>query len=255
MSEWLVLLLAMGGACLVVVVITVAKERRVSDDYDPSETPDVIEYMTMMVGVVYAIVLGLAIAGVWESRGAAQDGVRTEAQALHEVSLRADAYPAQGRERIRRDVAAYVDHVVNVEWRVMLDEGELTERGDELLARVRRDVSELRGEGAEAALAYPGLLDQVAAADDARGARRESAGPTMPSVVWFGLVLGAVLAVGLIFTLQIRRSPRELMLSGLFSMLIAFLLFLVWDFDAPFGRDMADAVGPFTDLFPGARGD
>ncbi|MFF8814720.1 bestrophin-like domain [Streptomyces pactum] len=250
MSEWMVLLIAMAAACAVVLAITVLKERRVGEDYDPSETPDVIEYMTMMVGVVYAIVLGLAIAGVWEARGAAQDGVRLEAQALFEVSERAGAYPALVRDRIRADVRAYVDHVVETEWRVMIDKGELTDRGDELLRELRREVTRQLPPGEVAAQTYQPLVDRVAAVADARGAREQSAGPTMPGVVWFGLVLGAVLTVGLIFTLQIRRSARELMLAGLFSMLIAFLLFLVWDFDAPFGRSVGDTTGPFTDLFP-----
>ncbi len=76
MPEWLVLTLAMLAACVVVVIITLLRHRRASDDEDITETPDVIEYMTMWIGVVYAIVLGLAIAGVWEARSAAQDHVR-----------------------------------------------------------------------------------------------------------------------------------------------------------------------------------
>ena len=57
MSQWLVLTIAMAAVCGVVLTITVLKERRIGKDADPSETPDVIEYLTMMVGVVYAIVL------------------------------------------------------------------------------------------------------------------------------------------------------------------------------------------------------
>lgn len=87
-------------------------------------------------------------------------------------------------------------------------------------------------------------------ADDARGARGQNAGETMPGVVWFGLIIGALVTVGLIFTLQIRRTGRELLLAGLFSVLIAFLLFLIWDFDAPFGRGISATAAPFTDLFP-----
>ncbi|MET9943210.1 hypothetical protein ABZ086_36355 [Streptomyces halstedii] len=55
MSEWLVLSIAMASACAVVLTIAVLNNRRIADDDDPSETPDVIEYMTMMIGVVYAI--------------------------------------------------------------------------------------------------------------------------------------------------------------------------------------------------------
>jgi len=252
LSEWLVLTLAMIAACAVVLTVTVLNQRRVGDDDDPSETPDVLEYMTMMIGVVYAIVLGLAIAGVWEARGAAQDDVRREAQALHEISERSQVYPPGTRDRIRADVTTYTHYVVTKEWPHMIEHGDLTHQGSVLLDKVRADVSGYVPANDHEAQAYQPLVDQVAVADDARNARGQNAGATMPGVVWFGLVGGALVAIGLIFTLQIRRSPRELLLAGLYSAMIAFLLFLIWDFDAPFGRSGSAGASAFIDLFPGA---
>lgn len=254
MSEWLVLTIAMAAACAVVLTIVVINHRRIPEDDDPSETPDVIEYMTMMIGVVYAIVLGLAIAGVWEARSAAQETVRQEAQALHEVSARAEVYPVAVREGIRSDVDTYVRFVVQDEFPYMSDHGELSDKGTELLEKVRRSVTDYRPADDFEGQAYQPLVDQVAVVDDARGARGQSAGDTMPGVVWFGLIIGALVTVGLIFTLQIRRTGKELLLAGLFSALIAFLLFLIWDFDAPFGRGIAATAAPFTDLFPQLTG-
>ncbi|MFE2560334.1 DUF4239 domain-containing protein [Streptomyces sp. NBC_00090] len=254
MSEWLVLTLAMAAACAVVLTIVVINHRRIPEDDDPSETPDVIEYMTMMIGVIYAIVLGLAIAGVWEARGSAQETVRQEAQAMHEISARVEVYPQAVRERIRADVDAYVGYVVNDEWTYMAENGELSEEGTALLEKVRRSVTDYQPANDFEGQAYQPLVDQVAAADDARGARGQNAGATMPGVVWFGLIIGALVTVGLIFTLQIRRTGRELLLAGLFSVLIAFLLFLIWDFDAPFGRGISATAAPFTDLFPQVTG-
>ncbi|MEU2155268.1 DUF4239 domain-containing protein [Streptomyces sp. NPDC019396] len=250
MSEWAVLTIAMAAACAVVLTITVINQRRVGDDDDPSETPDVIEYMTMMIGVVYAIVLGLAIAGVWEARSAAQDSVRHEAQALHEVYERAQVYPADVRRQIRADAEAYATHVVHSEWRHMVEQGSLTDEGTRLLDRLRNDVTDYVPKTDHEGQAYQPLVDQVAAVDDARGARGSSIEATMPGVVWFGLITGAVVTVGLIFTLQIRRTFRELLLAGLFSALIAFLLFLIWDFDAPFGRSIGATAEPFIAFFP-----
>ncbi|MFD7921054.1 hypothetical protein ACFV3R_17740 [Streptomyces sp. NPDC059740] len=250
MSEWLVLLIAMAAACAVVLTITVLNQRRVPDDDNPDETPDVIEYMTMMVGVVYAIVLGLAIAGVWEARGAAEDTVHTEAQALHEISERARTYPPEVRDRIRHDVDAYVSYVVHKEWHAMTEKEELTAEGTRLLDKVRADVSDYHPRNDFEGETYQPLVDQVAVADGARSARADSAGATMPPVVWFGLLAGAVVTVGLIFTLQIRRTGRELLMAGVFTALIAFLLFLVWDFDSPFVRDADNTLGAFTSMFP-----
>ncbi|MGX1542201.1 bestrophin-like domain [Streptomyces adustus] len=254
MPEWLVLTLAMVAACAVVVVITLVRARRAPEDEDPDETPDVIEYMTMWIGVVYAIVLGLAIAGVWEARSVAQDHVQAEAQALHEISERVRAYPPDVRDRIRADVNTYVGHVVTTEWKAMAEHGDVTDRGTELLGRVRADVTDYQPKNDFEAQSYQPLLDQVAAADQARNARADSTGSTMPGVVWFGLLIGAVITIGMVFALQIRRTARELVLAGMFSALIAFLLFLIWDFDSPYSRGVAATAEPFLHLFPHAGG-
>jgi hypothetical protein len=254
LSEWLVLTLAMGAACVVVLLVAVVRHHAAPADEDPSETPDVIEYITMMIGVVYAIVLGLAIAGVWEARSVAQDHVQAEAQALHEISERVRVYPEDVRDRVRADLDAYVGHVVTTEWKAMAEKGEMTEKGTELLDTVRRDVTDYRPRSDFEAQAYQPLLDQIAAADAARSARADSTGETMPGVVWFGLIAGAVVTVGMVFALQIRRTARELILAGLFSALIAFLLFLIWDFDAPYSRGLTATADPFRALFPNVGG-
>lgn len=254
MSDWLVLVLAMLGACAVVIVITLVRHKRAPEDEDPNETPDVIEYMTMWIGVVYAIVLGLAIAGVWEARSSAQDHVQSEAQALHEISERVRVYPTEVRDRIRDDVTAYATYVVHHEWKTMAEDERVTDRGAELLQKVRQDVTDYQPKNDFEAQAYQPLLDQITAADQARNARADSTGATMPPVVWWGLLTGALITVGMVFALQIRRTRRELVLAGLFSATIAFMLFLIWDFDAPYSRGIAVTAEPFVNLFPGIGG-
>lgn len=248
MSQWVVLLIAMAAVCAVVVTVVVLRQRRISEDDDPSETPDVIEYMVMMIGVIYAIVLGLAIAGVWEGMGGAQADVLAETQALHEVKVRVQVYPPDVRDKVRADVDAYAAFVADKEWSYMRHHGELSPRGTELLNQVRTDVTTFDPKSDLAAQAYQPVVDEVAAADTARASRGQSAGSTMPGVVWFGLITGALVTVGLIFTLQIRRSAKELLLAGLFSALIAFLLFLIWDLDAPFGSGLAVSSDLFRQL-------
>ncbi|MFD4396512.1 hypothetical protein [Kitasatospora sp. NPDC058397] len=250
MSEWLALAIAMAAACAVVVAVVVLRHRRVGTEKNVDETPDVIDYITMMIGVVYAIVLGLALAGVWEARGAAQDDLFREAQSLQEVSDRAVVYPAEFRDQVRADVDAYVSYVVNVEWEYMRKNGEISDKGTELLDKLRVDVATRPPASELESQSYQPIMDRISQADDARNSRGQNAGPTMPGVVWFGLITGAVVTVGMLFALQIRRTPRELVLAGCFSALIAFLLFMIWDFDDPFGRSVSVTTQPFVDLFP-----
>ncbi|RKN40022.1 DUF4239 domain-containing protein [Streptomyces hoynatensis] len=252
MSEWLGLSLLTAATCGFVLLIALLRQRRRGGADDPSETPDVIEYMTMMLGVVYAIVLGLAIAGVWEARGEADGFVHREAQALHEMDQRAAVFPAEVRDDIRGRIRDYVGYVVDEEWPRMVDEGELTDRGDELLADLRAAVTAREPQTVREVESYQGLIDQAALVDEARAGRGDSAGSTLPGLVWLGLITGAAVVVGMVFFLQIQRSARELILAGLFSALIAFLLFLVWHFDAPYARGLSGADEVFTSYFPPA---
>ena len=254
MSDWFVLTLGVLAAVVVVVAVILLRRRRRGDDDDPSETPDVIEYMAMMIGVVYAIVLGLAIAGVWEARSTADAAVSQEAQALHEVSERVRVYPAKERERVRHDINAYVRYTVDTEWSYMVDHDALTDKGARLLGNLRQSVTTYEPSNTQQAQAYQAAVDEVAEVDTARADRASSAEPTMPGVVWFGLIAGAVISVGMLFVLQIQRSGRELVLAGIFTALLAFLLFLVWYFDSPFAHGLDDSAGPFTALFPKASG-
>ncbi|SDJ55773.1 DUF4239 domain-containing protein [Streptomyces indicus] len=252
MPPWLVMLAAVAAIGAVIYVTSGLIRRRLGDDDDPTQTPDVIEYMTMMIGVVYAIVLGLAIAGVWEARGAAQSVVDTEAQALHEVYERAEVFPGAERAAIRSSVDAYVTYAVRSEWAHVAEHHRPTEEGNRLFAAVRRTVQESEPRDELQGQAYAPMTDQVALADDARADRMAAAEPTMPGVVWFGLVTGALVSIGMVFALQIRRTPRELTVAGLYSALFAFLLYLIWDMDTPFSRSMAIGADAFLQHFPAA---
>ncbi|GGZ15571.1 membrane protein [Streptomyces inusitatus] len=259
MAEWLVLTIAMAATCAVLLAVILLSQSRhgaLTAGEEPREvhTPDVLEYMTMMIGVVYAIVLGLAMAGVWEARGAAQDNVRREAQALHEITQRAEVLPADVRTRIRADIGEYVSYVVHTEWPRMTHGKELSPRGGELLEAVRKDITRRTPANSLEAQVYQPMVEQAAVAFDARITREENAGATLPVVVWYGLIGGAVATIGLIFTMRMGGSSRELLIAGLFSALITFLLFLVWDFDAPFGRAGSETAtaDAFRRLFPGS---
>ncbi|MFI2610514.1 hypothetical protein [Kitasatospora sp. NPDC018619] len=254
MSEWVALTVAMASAVAVVVVILLLRRRRMGVEESTDETPDVIEYITMMIGVVYAIVLGLAIAGVWEARGAAQGDLFNEAQSLRQVSDRAVIYPAEFRDQVRADVDAYVSYVVNTEWSYMQENGGITDKGDQLLRKLQTDVATRPPASDVESGAYQSMNDLIGQASEARNSRGQNAGPTMPGVVWFGLIGGAVVTIGMLFALQIRNTPRELILALCFSVLIAFALFMIWDFDNPFARSVSVTTQPFEDLFPSLFG-
>ncbi|MFF7636355.1 hypothetical protein ACFZB9_24885 [Kitasatospora sp. NPDC008050] len=250
MSEWLALVVAMLATCMVVILVAIVRQRRRSGG--EAETPDVIEYMSMMIGVIYAVVLGLAIAGSWETRSAAKEAVRVEAQSMHEAGERAAVYPTTARDRVLGDIDTYIAFVVHQDWPQMEHHRDLSPTGEQLLGQVRSDVTPSSPNDLPGAAAAEPVLDAVATADDARSTRAAIATSEMPVVVWIGLFTGALITVALIFLLEIRSTFRELLLGGLFSALVVFLLFVVWDFQSPFGHSFGITPEAFTQLFPAA---
>lgn len=110
--------------------------------------------------------------------------MQREAQALYEINQRLDVYPAAFHTQVRQHIDAYARHAVTAEWPAMEDDGPIDTTGGRLLTRIRSDIAHHTPTDELQAQAYQPLLDQVAAADDARHQRLDSA--AAPCRGWSG---------------------------------------------------------------------
>ncbi|MET9952255.1 hypothetical protein ABZ135_11995 [Streptomyces sp. NPDC006339] len=233
-------------AALAVIVKTKLFPRREGDL--PRE--DVAEYISMMVSVFYALVLGLCLVSVWDNRATADDRVQTEASALHQTYLLAEALPAGQRQPVRDAARAYAAHVVGVEWPRMAEREPLGPEGWVLLDRLRT-AGELTGRGTMAQqIAAQEMLAQIGYVDDARRGREAAAQERLSAVLWTGLIIGGVLTVGFMFLFGLERNTTHVILVMGLSGFIAFTVLLIHQLDAPFGPTLGVTADPFTRYFP-----
>ncbi|MFF9196563.1 hypothetical protein ACF09L_15280 [Streptomyces sp. NPDC014779] len=212
---------------------------------------DVAEYISMMVSVFYALILGLCLVSVWDNRAAADDRVQAEASALHQTYLLADALPAEQRGPVREAARSYAGHVVDVEWPRMAEREPLGDEGWTLLGRLRAE-GELRGRGTTAQqIAAQELLAQIGYVDDARRGREAAAQERLSVVLWAGLVIGGVLTVAFMFLFGLNRSSTHVILVMGLSGFIAFTVLLIHQLDTPFGEAVGVGPDPFTRYFGG----
>ncbi|MET9449718.1 DUF4239 domain-containing protein [Streptomyces cinerochromogenes] len=220
----------------------------------PDEEPreDVAEYISMMVGVLYALVLGLSMVSVWETRSGAVSHVQAEASAAHQIRLLSAGLPALEGERTRGAVDAYVHHVVSAEWPAMAAGWPPGRRGWELL-------NDLRAAGQVPADATPAqqatlqeTLAQLSALDDARRGREADVADSLSPVLWFGLIVGGVLTVAFMFMFGVRRSLTHMVMVMGLSALITFTVLLVYQLNEPFNGMFAVDSSPFTRYFTGS---
>ncbi|MFF3605113.1 hypothetical protein [Streptomyces sp. NPDC002463] len=237
------------GVAFVAALAVFAKTRLFPADEDEEPREDVAEYIAMMVSVLYAVVLGLCLVSVWDTRSDAADNVQAEASALHQMYLLADALPAARRQPLRDAARTYADHVVGVEWPAMEEREPLGPSGWQLLERLRK-----AGEVGDSAkvpeqIAAQEVLAQLGYVDDARRGREAAAQERLSPVLWTGLIIGGALTLAFMFLFGIKRSTTHVVMVMGLSGFIAFTVLLIHQLDAPFGSMLGASPDAFTRYF------
>ncbi|MGA5100210.1 hypothetical protein ACPCAC_22980 [Streptomyces lavendulocolor] len=213
---------------------------------------EVAEYMSMMIALLYALLLGLALVSVWELRGDAESHTSTEAGALHQMTVLAEGLPADQKERVDAVARRYAVHVVRGEWPRMRQGAEPNDAGWHLVRELRAVAAAPPDATSSQEVTALELLGQLSALDDARRGREAVSQETLSPVLWAGIFVGAVLSVGMLFFFGIGRSPGQLMMAMGMVVLTVFLGLLIHYLSTPFGEVMGVSPDPFTRYFPTA---
>ncbi|MFF5423640.1 MULTISPECIES: hypothetical protein [unclassified Streptomyces] len=244
--ETLVITLGVALAAALSVVLK-TKLFPLGEDEEPRE--DVAEYIAMMVSVLYAVVLGLCLVSVWDTRASAADHAHAEASALHQTYLLADAYPPARAEPLRRATRAYATHVVEVEWPMMAERQPLDPLGWQLLDRVRRAGEAGDTDKVSEQIAAQEVLAQLGYVDDARRGREAAAQERLSPVLWAGLLFGGVLTLAFMFLFGVRRSATHVVMVMGLAGFIAFTVLLIQQLDSPFGKALGTSPDAFVRYF------
>jgi hypothetical protein len=105
--------LAVGGLILVQRLVPIGLRRQHND---------VAGFIYAVLGVVYAVLLGLMVVAVWEEWNQAAQTADDEASSLAEVFFIADRMPEPDGRHIQELARTYARVVVNEEWPLMEQE-------------------------------------------------------------------------------------------------------------------------------------
>ncbi|GAA1366938.1 bestrophin-like domain [Streptomyces beijiangensis] len=237
------------GVALLAAAVVLLKHRLWPMGPDDEPREDVAEYISMMVGVLYALVLGLALVSVWDTHSGAEGHAATEASAAHQIHLLAAGLPSEQSDRMRGTIETYIRHVTDTEWPAMTERTPLGPAGWRLLNEVRA-TSQIPADATPAQQATgQETLAQLSILDDARRGREADATKQLSPVIWFGLIVGGVLTIAFMFMFGVQRSfTHVVMVMGL-SALITFTVLLIYQLNNPFHGLFAIAPTPFTRYF------
>ena len=224
---------AVGG--LVLVQRLVSTERR-------KQHNDVAGFIYAVLGVSYAVLLGLMLIAVWEQWNEAEVTSTEEANELAGIFWYAHALPQPEGRRIQELARSYAQVVVKEEWPLMEQGGASSEAWDSL--------DELRGAvlGLDPPTAtqqtpysqarYNEVLDQLHDLGDARRERLLAAGEGLPTILWVVLIGGGVITIAFTYLFGLESTAVHTLMVAALAVVLSLSLFSIAALDHPFRGDV-----------------
>lgn len=195
---------------------------------------DVAGYLFSAVGVLYAVLLGFSVVVVWQKYDATVSNVETEVDAAADLYHVVDGFPAQSRDAIRGRLAGYARAVNDAEWPAMAANRDVPDTGANLLEAISYSIDTFAPVDIRQGNVQQAALQDQQRLFDARRERLIHAAPSVPVVLWFALVMGALSMVAFCYIFGVENRPAQLLMTAILVGLIAILFCVVYEFATPF---------------------
>jgi hypothetical protein len=183
------------------------------------------------LGVVYAVILGLAVISVWEKFAEAESAATREASAVTSLYRLATGTDAAEADALRTSLAAYARSAIDDDWPAMANGAE----SPRTFAALNSLYSTAMASGpAHNDAVFSAMLDQLDLVTDARRARLALAEGVVPSLVWLVLLLGAVITVGFTFFFGLGNLRVQSLMTAMLAFVIFLALYVALEIDHPF---------------------
>src|SRR5215208_4379870 len=213
---------AVGG--LVLVQGLVSTERR-------KQHNDVAGFIYAVLGVSYAVLLGLMLIAVWEQWNAAQDVASDEANELAGIFYFVHALPQPEGRHIQELARSYAQVVVEEEWPLMA-QGRSSPEAWATLDELRGTILGLDPPTGAQQVRYDQVLEQLHSLGDARRERG------LAAILWVVLIGGGVITIAFTYLFGLDNTVVHTLMVAALAMILSLSLFTVAALDYPFKGDV-----------------
>ncbi|MCF4167080.1 DUF4239 domain-containing protein [Zavarzinia compransoris] len=211
-------------------------------------------------GTLYAVLLSFVAIAVWEDFKRADAIVRSEANLVGNLYRATIGLAPDQAEDIRHKLFVYAEIVAGDEWPGMMRGERDAAAGWQLLDRVHLALVTMRDAAHGSAAVETEILARLNDLYDARRDRFDAASASLPPVLWWNLIAGGVIVLGLCVMLGCESRRVHVLLTTALSASIGLVLALIVLLDAPFRGINHVSDAPFAALvrtvgahdFPGA---
>ena len=193
--------------------------------------------MMQAIMVFYGLAVALIAVSVWQTHTDAAGTISGEASALGVLYRHVGGYPEPLRSQLRQDLREYLDYVIHEAWplqrRGLVPSGGVEKVND---FETRLVTFEPATEGQK--LLHGETLRAYSQMIEARRLRLDAVLTGLPGVLWFVIVIGALVSLSSTFFFQVEDARLQRIQVVLLALFIGLLIFIIFALDRPFRGDL-----------------
>jgi hypothetical protein len=155
---------------------------------------DVTGWQLGILGTTYAVILGFMLYAVWTDFDTATQNVEMEANSLTNLYRLADGLPDGSRIELQKLAREYAQKVIENDWPEM-DRGGAPKESVGLASKMQRVLISVPEGSKSAGLAQDHAMTELSAMTTCRRTRLLENALSLPTVLWFVLIVGGVLTI------------------------------------------------------------
>jgi Protein of unknown function (DUF4239) len=194
---------------------------------------DLIGWQLSVLGTTYAVIVGFMLYTVWIEFGAADLNADAEANSLVNVYRLSDGLPADQGVRLKTLARAYGDAVVDHEWGEMAA-NTMPPETREIARQMWEVLTATKGASPTEITAEDHALYELSALAGYRRIRLLQSASRLPTVLWFVLVIGAVVTIASTCMFGASNGSLHVIQVAAFALLISLVLVAIADINRPF---------------------
>ena len=198
---------------------------------------DVAGFIYAVLGIAYAVLLGLVVVAAWEQFQTARNTTEREASELAEVFWLGHRLPEAEGHRLQELARSYARVVVDEEW-PLIARGGSSPRAWELMDEIRLTIQNMNPDTEAEQVLYEQGLERVYDLADARRDRLLDAREGIPPILWVVLVVGAIVTVGFTYLFGLDDTTTHMLMVALLALVIGLILFTIGSLEYPFRGDV-----------------
>lgn len=198
---------------------------------------DVAGFIYAVVGIAYAVLMGLVVVASWEQFQTARNTAEREASELAELFWLGHRLPPAEGHQLQELTRSYARVVVDEEWPLMA-RGESSPRAWALMDEIRLTVQNMSPDTEAGQVLYEQGLERVHDLADARRDRLVEAREGIPGILWVVLVTGAFITVGFTYLFGLDDTTTHTLMVALLALVIGLVLFTIGSLEYPFRGDV-----------------